>query len=140
MAIVAQGDALTLSLDIGDSPEGGPATPENSRAEFAIKLDRYAEHRHRAGVPATLWRAGWDSGVAPGANPGRVSVTIPERITREWPRGSYEYALAVSDRLGMRKATRAQGAVLVDATAASHNPLPEYRQPHHKHPGGRCDA
>jgi hypothetical protein len=128
-----QGDALRLTLSTGIA-----ATPANSRVEFALKVDRYSERRSHAGVPAYVWRAGWNGGVSPAENTGVVFIDIPADVTETWPRGSYEYALTVSDTTGCGTRTTAAGYVLVEVSAASPDPVPPYRRASHRHRKGVC--
>ena len=117
--LVYQGDELYAIFSVA-LMDGTPVDPTNSRVLFTITDDRFME---------PFWQAGWNTGLAPGPNPGTFSVTIPREISDWLRRGGFMYTITVTDLLGRHRHTAREGYLLVEYGADAPNPDIPYRPP-----------
>ena len=88
------------------SDRNEPASRQNSVVRFVLSENRFA--------PA-IWEGRWDSGIEQDSNrKGLVHVKIPGWVSYRLRRGIYSFSVTVSDLLGDRSETEAEGSIQVE--------------------------
>ena len=99
--------------------DGGPASPNNSHAEFVLAENQFSP---------PLWAGVWYAGIVPYENrSGFVRVLIPRDVTKTLRRGSYQFSLRVADRLRRTYNTQLVGHFLVEYAPTSDQHSIPYR-------------
>lgn len=103
---VVAGDSLTIATHVTLADGVTPATPENSRLEFALVDQRFSR--------AAVWTGRWHDGIEEDGEAGRVAVKVPDDVTATLRRGAFLYSLRVADKLGNNAHTPVSGSLLVE--------------------------
>lgn len=120
---IVGGDSLIIET-IVLTPEGEPATPNNSKLMFTLSDQRFSRD--------PIWTGYWHDGIvqAGGATPGRVQIRVPDDITARLRRGSFIYSLRATDKLDNARRTVLTGSLLVEYEATSpHRDIPYKPEP-----------
>jgi hypothetical protein len=102
---------------------GSPATPGNSRVTVVLAETRFDE--------TPIWTGTWNDGIVEvdeNDHPGLVRITAPDAIAHELDRGSYQFAVHVSDRFGRSTWTPVRGTIIVEYEPGSPEHSIPYRE------------
>jgi hypothetical protein len=102
------GDSVSLDFRVVCPWDMEAPTPDNSIVVFALTDQRFDDN--------TIWEGTWDSGITTPFDDHNdlLLVTIPELVTAVLRRGSFTYALRISDKLGNHTRTLFEGSLLVE--------------------------
>jgi hypothetical protein len=104
------GDYLPITT-VAKLSDGTPATDANSLLVFVLSQDRFDT--------SSLWTGTWNDGITSVNSQGLVRVTIAQSVLNTLRRGTYSFALRVSDKLGLKPITETWGWIQVEYEAAS---------------------
>ena len=112
---VYAGDQVMLHTQ-ATLPDGTVARPDNSIVRFVLTDQKFSE--------CIIWEGRWNDGVTQGDN-DLLTVTIPCCVSEKLRRGSYTYAMTVTNTLGECRRTVMHGSLLVEYSPASpHKDIP----------------
>lgn len=117
-----QGDTIRL-YSCPPLINGEPATDENSRINFKLVDDRFCR--------TPLFEAEWNDNL--NATDQGLEIVIPKTVTCNLRRGTFLYALTISDTLGDNCLTYEEGSILIEYGANAPNPDIPYRTETDKH-------
>ena len=110
---------------------GVPATPHNSILRFVLGVELFDSR--------PVWTGVWGNGILPVDLSGdMVEVTVPDSVSATLRRGSFIYALRMTDRLGANAKVLVRGSLLVeyDPTSPCHDvPYDDHGREH----GHKCE-
>lgn len=121
---VTNGDDLMLTTKLAlPGHPATPATPLNSRVRFVLAEDRFDTRQ--------IWVGAWNSGVTPvDGHAGLVRIRIPDEVSSRLRRGSYSFAMQITDVFGKARSTVLRGTMLMEYEPNSDTHDVPYVTPH----------
>ena len=107
-----QGESIQFDIPV-TLEDGTPATRENCTASLVLRNTQYS--------PTRFWQADLYDGITVIA-PGILRVIVPQRIADTLRRGSFIYALTVTDKRSKLRRVYEEGTLLIEYSATSPNP------------------
>jgi hypothetical protein len=112
---VYAGDEIRLETKV-QLHDGTDATPDNSIVQFELRDQRFET--------CVTWEGQWRAGVEL-RDDGIVEILLPQAVADILRRGSFLFAMTVSDVHGNRRRTVFAGTLLVEyASTAPHHSIP----------------